>query len=1043
MMKQIYRSLWFASVCFLLAGLTTAYAQKQVITGTITDETGTPLPGVNILVKGTAYGTTAGVDGAFTLEAAPTDVLVISFIGYKTTEVPVGNQTKIAVTLAEDMATLDEIVVVGYGEQKKALNTGANLRVKGDDLQKMSTTNALQALQGQAPGVQIASTSGQPGEPLKVTIRGLGTVGNGNPLYVVDGVLTTDITYLNNADIESIDVLKDAASAAIYGSQAANGVVLITTKRGKAGARAQLTFDAFYGVQKVARQVDMLNAREYASIMNESAVNSGKSIVFTDEEIAALGNGTDWLDEMFVEDAVTQNYALGATGGTESSIYSASLAYQSQEGIMGGRGLSYYERYNFRINTEHKLYKDLITLGQHLTFAYINNNGVGVGNQYNNTLRGAFNTSPFVPMYDDQGNFFDNSDASWTGGSEANPYAEMVYNNQNRKNNQRVLGDVYLQVEPLKGLKFRTSLGLDYFGEETRAYTPEFKLSIYSFNNVSKVDQYMGKGRTLIWDNLISYGFDINTEHRFDVMVGTSAYQYDRSGIWGIKTGSALDGLKYGWLSNASTVLTLGGGPTDRGNAEGPLIFDEQRLSYFGRLNYNFKETYLLNATFRVDGSSKFDAANRWGYFPSVSAGWVLSNETFMQDQTWVNNLKLRASWGQVGNQNAMAYQYLTPITFLNVNYIFGPEEGKGALVPGGYPSRLGNPDLKWETSEQTDIGFDAQFLTGKLNVTFDWYKKTTKDWLITAPVLATAGALPPVINGGNVKNTGVELAVAYNNSVGELRYTVSANGAYNRNRVGQIPTADGIIHGSDNQLYNNALEFYRAENGHPIGYFWGLSTAGIFQTEEEVQSYRNSEGSVIQPNARPGDVRYVDRDDNGVIDNGDRHEIGNPLPDYTFGFAVSANYKGFDLSVQASGVAGNQIVQSYRNQSSQYANYTTAILDRWHGPGSSNTIPRVTDDNRNWTNFSDLYIQNGDYLRLNNVTLGYDLSNLMKKKYLSQVRLYASVLNVYTFTKYTGMDPEIGYGIDNGERDKFSSGIDLGYYPRPRTFLLGLNVKF
>jgi TonB-dependent starch-binding outer membrane protein SusC len=1043
MMKQIYRSLWFASVCFLLVGLTTAHAQKQVITGTIADEAGTPLPGVNVLVKGTAYGTTTGVDGAFTLEAAPTDVLVISFIGYKTSEEPVGNQTKLTITLAEDMATLDEIVVVGYGEQKKALNTGANLRVKGDDLQKMSTTNALQALQGQAPGVQIASTSGQPGEPLKVTIRGLGTVGNGNPLYVVDGVLTTDITYLNNADVESIDVLKDAASAAIYGSQAANGVVLITTKRGKAGSQAQLTFDAFYGVQKVARQVDMLDARQYASIMNESAVNSGKNIVFTDAQIAAMGSGTNWQDEMFVNDAATQNYALGATGGTETSIYSASLAYQSQEGVMGGRGLSYYERYNFRINTEHKLYKDIITLGQHLTFAYINNNGVGVGNQYNNTLRGAFNTSPFVPMYDDQGNFFDNSDAVWTGGSEANPYAEMVYNNQNRKNNQRLLGDVYLQVEPLKGLKFRTSLGMDYFGEETRAYTPKFNLSIYSFNNVSKVDQYMGKGRTLIWDNLVSYGFDINTEHRFDVMVGTSAYQYDRSGIWGIKTGSALDGLKYGWLSNASTVLTLGGGPTDRGNAEGPTIFDEQRLSYFGRLNYNFKETYLLNATFRIDGSSKFAASNRWGYFPSVSGGWVVSNESFMQDQTWINNLKLRASWGQVGNQNAMAYQYLTPITFLNVNYIFGPEEGKGALAPGGYPNRLGNPGLKWETSEQTDIGFDAQFLTGKLNVAFDWYKKTTKDWLITAPVLATAGARPPVINGGNVKNTGIELAAAYNSSIGELRYTVSANGAYNRNRVGQIPTADGIIHGSDNQLYNNALEFYRAEDGHPIGYFWGLSTAGIFQTEEEVQSYRNSEGKIIQPNARPGDVRYVDRDDNGVIDNDDRHEIGSPLPDYTFGFSVSANYKGFDFLVQASGVAGNQIVQSYRNQSSQYANYTTAILDRWHGPGSSNTIPRVTDDNRNWTNFSDLYVQNGDYLRLNNVTLGYDFSNLMKKKYVSQVRLYASVLNLYTFTKYTGMDPEIGYGIDNGEQDKFSSGIDLGYYPRPRTFLLGLNVKF
>ncbi|MCD9015672.1 SusC/RagA family TonB-linked outer membrane protein [Parachryseolinea silvisoli] len=1052
MMKQIYRSLWFASVCFLLAGLSTAHAQKQTITGKITDETGTPIPGVNVLVKGTSYGTTANIDGGFTLEAAPTDVLVISFIGYKTQEVPVGNQTQISVTISEDLTTLDEIVVVGYGEQKKALNTGANLHVKGDDLQKMSTTNALQALQGQAPGVQISSTSGQPGEPMRVVIRGVGTVGAPGPLYVVDGVLTTDISYLNNADIESIDVLKDAASAAIYGSQAANGVVLITTKSGRGKTQPQLTFDAFYGVQNTYRDAQLLNAREYMTIMNESAVNSGKALHFTNEEIdatsALLGGGTDWVDAMSVKNAKTQNYSLGLTGGSENSIYSTSISYQSQEGIMGGKDLSYYERYNFRINTEHKLFKDIVTLGQNLTFAYVNDRGLKVGNQYNNSLRAAFNVSPLLPVYDADGNYTVTTTDDWTGGSEANPYAEMVYTNQNRGNNQKLLGNVYLQVEPIKGLKFRTSIGIDYFSDESRSFLPEYKLSTYSLNNLAKADQYMGKGRTVIWDNLVSYGFNLNTDHRFDVMAGTSAYMYDRSGLWASNTGLVFFDIDHGWLDNAinrnGTTITVGGGPTDRPySAEGPKVYNERRLSYFGRLNYNYKETYLLNATLRADGSSKFATSNQWGYFPSVSAGWLLTNEAFLADQNLFQVLKLRASWGQVGSQNTVAYQYMSPVIFSRTNYIFGSVEGANGLVPGAYPGRLGNPDLKWETSEQVDIGFDAQLVGGKLSVSADWYKKTTKDWLIVAPILATAGGDAPYINGGDVKNTGIELAVAYNNSLGDLKYTVSVNGAYNKNRVGRIPTQDGIIHGGTNQLYNNALEFYRAENGHPIGYFWGLKTNGIFQTAEEVAAYRSSEGTVIQPTAQAGDVKYVDRDDNGVINDQDRTELGSPLPDFTFGFNVSAAYKGFDLTIQANGVAGNQIVQAYRNQASQFANYTTAILDRWHGAGTSNEMPRVTDDNRNWIQFSDLYIQDGDFLRISNVTLGYDLSTLLKRKYVNQVRVYASALNLMTFTKYDGMDPEIGYGIDNGERDKFSSGIDLGYYPRPRTFMVGVNVKF
>lgn len=968
------------------------------------------------------------MDGNFSLEAASDAVLVVSYIGFKTQEVPVNGRSQINIALATDQELLEEVVVVGYGTQKKKLVTGATTQVTGEEIQKQSTTNALQALQGQAPGVQISSTSGQPGEGMRVLIRGVGTIANSSPLYVVDGVLTDNIDYLNPADIASIDVLKDAASAAIYGSQAANGVVLITTRQGKSGQPAKITFDTYYGLQNVARKVDLLNAREYGAIMNEAAVNSGKAPYFTNDEINALGTGSDWIDQMFVDNAVTQNYSLGAQGGSENSTFSASLSYTSQEGIVGGKALSNYERYNARLNTEHSFYNDIIKLGEHLTFAYIQSNGIGVGNQYNNSLRSAFNTSPFVPMYDEEGNFYDNSNSNWYTG-EANPYAQMVYSNQNRRNNQRLLGDIYLLVEPIKNLTFRTSLGLNYAAGESRSYSPTYNLSAYAYNNVTSASQSLNKGKSLIWDNLLTYNFSLNENHGFEVMVGTSAYRNDGTSIYGSNTDLVLPGLDYAWLSNATNKdggsISLTGAPYN----------DDRRMSYFGRLNYNYKETYLLNATFRADGSSRFAQGHRWGYFPSVSAGWIVSNEAFASSQSWLSYFKLRASWGQVGNQNIDFFQYLAPVNFANLNYIFGTKEG--VLASGAYPSRLGNESLQWETSEQTDLGFDSRFLNGNLDVTFDWYQKTTKDWLIRAPILATAGAEAPFINGGDVKNTGIELAVSYSNNIGDFNYTVGVNGSYNKNEVGQIPTADGVVHGNPNQLFDNAAEFYRAANGQPIGYFWGLQTNGIFQSEEEVNSYTSGEGKLVQLNAAPGDLRYVDQNGDGLISTLDNVNIGNPNPDYTFGITLSANYKAFDFSLLASGVAGNQIVESYRNQANMYANYSSEILDRWHGPGSSTTIPRVTEDNRNWTRFSDLYIHDGDFLRINNLTVGYDLGKMFKKKFISQVRIYASVQNLYTLTKYEGMDPEIGY------TDSFASGIDLGYYPRPRTVMIGANIKF
>ena len=1007
-------------------------AQQRQVTGKVTSTDGKPIPGAVVKIKGRTGGTGTNNDGVFVLNVQTGETLQVSSIGFKAREIAVPQGNSVNITLNEDNQNLEEVVVVGYGVQQKKLVTGASVQVKGDVLQNQSTTNPLQALQGQTPGVQITTATGQPGGNVKVVIRGLGTIGNAGPLYVVDGVLTGDISYLNSADIESVDVLKDAASAAIYGSQAANGVVLITTRTGKKGQSGQITFDAYAGVQNVANKMDMLNSREYATIMNEAAINGGKQPVFTTSQIAALGEGTNWIDRMFVKDALTQNYSLGASGASEASVYSTGLSYTGQEGVVGGKGLSNYQRYSFRINTEHSFYNDIIKLGQHLTYTDIQNNGVAVGNQYNNTLRGAFNTSPFVPVYDENGNFFDNSKSTWNNG-EANPYAQMVYNNQNKSNSQRILGDVYLTVQPMKGLTFRTSLGMDYSAGESHSFTPIYNLSIYAYSTTTKASQSMNKGKSLIWDNLLTYKFNIKEQHNFEILGGTSAYRADGTNIFGTNTNLIFNDLDHAWLSNAtnknSTGITIGGRPNDA----------DRRLSYFGRINYNYKEKYLLNATFRADGSSRFSSQNRWGYFPSVSAGWVATNEDFLAGQKgWLSFLKLRASWGQVGNQNIAAFQYLAPITLSNVNYIFGPTEGEN--TPGAFPSRLSNAGLQWETSEQTDLGFDANLFNGKVSVAFDWYNKKTKDWLIAAPILATAGADAPFINGGNVTNKGVELAISYRDKIGEFGYSIGLNGAYNKNEVGEIPTADGIIHGAPAQLYDNSLEFYRAANGMPIGYFWGLKTAGVFQNEAEVAGYRNSAGKVIQPSAMPGDAKFADLNGDGVIDNLDRTMIGKPNPDYTFGITLSADYKGIDFTLVASGVAGNDIVQSYRNQANQYGNYTAAILDRWHGEGSSNRVPRVTEDNRNYTTFSDLYLQKGDYLRISNVTIGYDLSRVVKKGYLKKVRFYASALNLYTFTKYDGMDPEIGYGSDT---DAFASGIDVGYYPRPRTFLFGANIKF
>ncbi len=1045
------RNLSVALLCCLL-GIGQLHAQSISVTGTVTSATdGEPLIGASVQVNKSTVGTITDLDGNYTVQAKVGDVLSISYIGFVTSEVKVTGM-RMDVVLHENSEILNEVVVVGYGVQKKKLVTGATSQVKGEEITKMNTTSPLQAMQGQMPGVTITSESGQPGSGMKVNIRGLGTVGNSGPLYLIDGV-KGEIANVNPADIESIDVLKDAASAAIYGAQAANGVVLVTTKSGKEG-KAKVTFDGYYGWQTVAHKTNLLNASQYMTIMDESNINSGgapydwssmKSIYRSDGSLI----DTDWLDSMFSDGAITQSYTLGITGGSATSTYAISTGYLNQEGIVGGPDVSDFSRYNFRVNSSHKLFDNLIEVGEQLSFVYSKQKGQSTGNQYygmTQTLKGAFNTSPLAPIYDENGELNNTGDSDWYM-YDANPYGLMQVNRYNQSKNAYLTANAYAQIEPIKNLKFRTVFGVNYTTSESRTFTPLYNFSAY-VQNISRtnVSQGMSHGLELTWTNTLSYDWKIK-EHEFNALLGMESYQlsgtYVGAGNASLKEG--FDSWSYAWVNNG-TAASSGDGLSASGNP-----YDkERRVSYFARLGWNWNEKYMINATLRNDGSSKFARGHRHGWFPSISAGWNISNEKFMEStNSWLEYLKLRVSYGKVGNQNIDNYRYLSPIKVANTHYFFGQYMGANGAYNGGYsttlennwgayPSRLGNEDLTWETSEQFDAGFDARFLNGRLSANFDFYIKNTKDWLVQAPILATAGTDAPYINGGNVKNTGVELSLGWNDKIGkDFTYNVSVNGAYNKNRVGSIPTEDGIIHGSTNQLYDNAPEFYRAENGHSIGYFWGYKTAGIFQNQQQIDDWKAAGNGVLQSNPVPGDVIYVDVDHDGTIDDDDKVDLGNGTPKFTYGININLYYKNFDLSIVGVGQAGNKIVQSYRNQGNSKANYTTAILDRWTGEGTSNKMPRVTNENINWQ-FSDLYLQDGDFFRISNLTLGYNFAPLINQKWLTNCRCYFQVQNLVTFTKYDGMDPEIGYGTSS-----WVSGVDLGFYPRSRTYLFGVNLSF
>lgn len=1044
------RSLIFILCLFL--GFT-SFAQKR-LTGAVYDTQNAPVPGVTIMEKGTTNGVISDVNGNFALDVAgDASILVFSFVGMETLELAVGTQTTLRITMRDMVSDLDEVIVIGYGVQKKKLNTGATVQVKGDDIQKLSTVSPMTALQGQTPGVSIIKTTGEPGAGFKVNIRGMGTIGNSQPLYVIDGVPGGNIDYLAAGDIESIDILKDAASAAIYGSRAANGVVLVTTKRGAAGGagqvKANVTYDAYYGVQNLYKKLPVATAQEYAILLNEARVNSEQPLLnfaglVPDWDLIESGvwKGTNWMDEFTVKDAPIQSHAINITGASEFSSYSLGLSYTSQDGIFGKPVASKYEQYSFRLNSDHTLIKsksnkyDLLKVGETLRYSFNERNGIGTGNQYWNDIFSMTVASPFLPLWNNVSDDYHYAIA-WNP-QEANPIASMVYNRGlNGSKNHNLNGNVYVELQPIEGLRFKSSFGYGMSAGSYRSYNPVFSLSATSFRNNDRVNQSMYVGASWMFENTISYDFKIAEVHAFTALLGTSA---EKSGMGESMSGENInnifDGYKYAYLNNTPVIYNdgttkLGGNPWGIHSLN----------SYFGRLSYNFMEKYMATFILRADGSSNFPANKRWGYFPSVSAGWVLTEESFMSGLAGtLDFMKLRASWGQNGNESIDGFQYLSTISFSNVNYFFGPDKSEVAI--GGYPDILPNPDVTWETSEQINIGFDARMLNSRLGIAFDWYQRSTKDWLVLADGLASLGTGAPYINGGDIENTGVEIAFNWNDRIGEFNYGIGFNMAKNKNKVTRIANNEGIIYGPANVLGQGTTELYRAQVGYPIGYFRGYKTLGVFQNDAQIANYKNSLGQVIMPNAQAGDLIFRDTNDDGVISDNDKVMIGNPHPDLNIGINLTAGYKGFDFGLSANGSFGHQIARSFRRWAdSPQNNYTTDVFGRWHGEGSSNKLPRLTYGSHiNWQYVSDIFIEDGDFLRISNVTLGYDLKKAIKAIPLAQFRLYVSAQNLYTFTKYSGMDPEIGTSTTD---DNWAKGVDIGFYPAPRTYMVGVNIKF
>jgi TonB-dependent starch-binding outer membrane protein SusC len=1036
---------YFLMLCF---ALTCGYAHAQhVVSGTVKDEnTGEQLPGVNVVLKGTSNGTISDAEGRYSLEVPSQDaVLIFSFVGYAKQEVPVGERNSIDVSLMSDISTLDEVVVVGYGTQKKSVVSGSISSVKATDLEAMPINRIEQALQGRTSGLTIAANSGQPGGGATVRLRGITSFnrdgGNNNqPLWVVDGVIIDNggIGYLNQSDIESIEVLKDAASQAIYGARAAAGVILVTTKKGKAGS-LKMNYNGYYGISEPARKLDLLNATQYATLRNEAAAANGDPLPFANPE--SYGEGTDWQSLIFNNSAKRQNHEFSISGGNDKSTFYTSFGYLSQEGIVA-TDISKYKRFNIRLNSTHKA-KNWLTIGQNLGYAY--NKSIGLGNtnsEFGGPLSSAINLDPITPAVvtdpaqanqpiyinnpvrrDENGNPYGIS--PYVGQEMTNPLAYISKQLGNYDWGHNIIGNFFVEAEPVKGLKVRSTIGakLAFWGNE--AFTPVYFLN--SSNIISQNSFTRENNVRLDWnlENTISYTRTFLEDHNVSVLVGQGAYLDDNTRM----TRVTFNGIPADNFDDASFNYKV---PATQRTSDASEGQDHTVSSLFARINYDYKEKYLISALVRRDGSSRFGQNYRHGIFPSFSLGWVPSNENFWPANDIVNFLKIRGSYGVVGNDNIGNFSFLSTIGS-GRNYTFGTT---GSYLNGFSPNAPANPNLRWEETTSTNVGFEATILND-FTLTFDWYKKATKDILQNPRIPFFVGAISnPAANVADMENSGIELELGWRKQVGEFTLGFNGNFSYLKNKVTNLGNGIEFLTDGNAGFQGSAYSITRTEVGHTYNSFYGFQTMGIFQTQEEIEAYVGPKGK-IQPNARPGDFKWEDINSDGVINENDRKFLGNPMPNYTYGFTLSAAYKGFDIVVFSQGVAGNQIFQGLRRFGITSSNWQTDALGRWTGPGTSNTYPRlVTDDpNNNLNNPSDFYLKDGDYFRIKTLQIGYTLpKSVVSKIGLERTRIYVMSENLATFTKYNGYDPEIGGG---------TMSIDRGIYPQARSYMVGLTVGF
>ena len=1046
------------SVLFLLSfTLAAVYAQNIQIKGTVVSGTDNePLPGVNVVVKGnTSTGTITDFNGTFTLSAPADAILSISYIGFKSQEIAVKGHKDIKIVLQEDSETLDEVVVVGYGVQKKSVVTASIAKVSADDLASTAQVRMDNALKGLASGVTVTSSSGQPGAAAQIRVRGVGTIrtenGAADPLYIVDGMpLEGGLDYLNPNDIASIEVLKDAASGAVYGARAANGVILVTTKTGKIG-KTKVTYDFSYGWQSAWKKRDVLNASEYALMINEGAINAGIAPKFSDPY--SYGQGTNWQDEVFNNNAPMMNHQVSVSGASEKVNYLFSLGFYTQDGIVGGNfDRSNYERLTLRSNTQYTLFDESkernwlnsLKVTSNLSYARIKSTNFDDNSTWGTPLGSALALSPILNVYDETEEAikaqFDKygTTAEYTPvydprngklfsipgefGEMSNPIAKLSLPGDKHWSHKFV-ANFSAELQLWDNLKFKTSYGADLSFWGYDGYRPLYYLR--SGESSTQSSAYSRKEDGTVWqlENVLMYDKSID-KHSFSVLLGQSAKKSSGSYLYGSRNNITNYSRPY---IDASTGLAAN---ADRDAAGAPSV-DATLASIFARASYNYDERYMLQVTVRRDGSSRFGPNNHYAVFPSFSLGWNLTNEKFMNKRpNWLTTTKIRLSWGKNGNENIGNFKY-TVLTSPGNNAIFGSSEN---VINGVKASGLANPDLKWEESEQLDFGLDFGFFNNALTFTADYYKKKTNGMLMEMNIPFYVGEAKPIGNVGKMENSGIELEAAYKFRVSDWNFRVSANASYLKNKLIEYGNESGW---ENLDSFQGTGDISRAENGKPFPFFYGYKTAGIFQNTDEVKAYKNDKGELLQPTAVSGDVRFVDVDGNGIIDANDRTDIGKGMPDWTFGFNLGVSWKNFDLNMMWQGTAGNDIYDATRRTDIATSNLPSWMLNRWTGEGTSNRIPRfVQGDNVNWQS-SDLYVYDGSYLRLKNIQLGYTLpAALTQKVFISSLRFYVAAENLFTFTKYHGFDPEISSGGT-------SLGIDYGVYPQARVWTIGASLSF